>query len=276
MPQKVSNLGLQPLAGGHKTCGTGFIVLPDLITRQDYITRCFNTSYVSIHIEGSGLVNNVVITEKDLLSVIFPKLPGELGSQVVYVTDQEQQQLFIVGVLVKNGRTGLEENIQKISRTVDTTTTSFVLNPTEGVVSITVQSAALSNLLVNLLSESQSALLQFIVNGFTSFVGKSLMMKQTDEILLKVKHPTSLDTTYLSMSPKELKLGATERIELGDGQEAAVLGNQLKQFLSDFITEVSNSTVSTPQGQVPLLNKLKIYEFKDKLDDLLSDLVSLE
>jgi len=276
MAKRVSNLGMQGLSAGHKTCGTGFVVVPDLISRQDYIERCFNTSYISIFIEGSGIINNVVIDEVNLEKVIFPDLPGALGSQVVYVTDQEHQQLFIVSVLAKQGRTALQENIRKVAKTVDDTTTALLLNPVDGTVSITVQSVALSQFLVNLLSENESALFQAIVNGVTNFVGKALHVTQNDEVLLKVRDKKTFTSSFISIQPKTVQLGASERIELGQGQEAAVLGNMLSQFLEDFITEVSNSTVTTPQGQAPLLNKVKLLEFKKRLPDLLSDLISLE
>lgn len=52
--------------------------------------------------------------------------------------------------------------------------------------------------------------------------------------------------------------------------EPVLLGKKTRDFLEEFISEVSAITVTTSLGTMPILNKIQVEKLKLKLDDLMS------
>lgn len=68
----------------------------------------------------------------------------------------------------------------------------------------------------------------------------------------------------------------TKKVSINGGDQPFVLGKVLKDFLDDFIDEVSKSTVSTALGQMPLLNAEQIVAYKEKTQKLLSEIAFID
>ena len=63
---------------------------------------------------------------------------------------------------------------------------------------------------------------------------------------------------------QHLQLQPKEKLKLGDGKENVVLGNTFKDLFDELLTEISNITITTSIGQMPVINKIKFEELKLK------------
>lgn len=93
--------------------GIGYVVLPDGLDRNDYITQCYRRERVSILLDnGGGFVKDCYIDRNRLQEIEFPISPNQVGSCVVFVNERFNNKPFIVGVISKEDESQfLEENM---------------------------------------------------------------------------------------------------------------------------------------------------------------------
>lgn len=101
------------------SAGVGFIILPEDISRDEYLKRCYASCKVSINGGyGHGTYRNVYIPKEILQLIDFPDKPENWGTPVVWVKDGYSNQPIIIATLkeLKGGQTGLAEGRWKVTK----------------------------------------------------------------------------------------------------------------------------------------------------------------
>ena len=81
--------------------GIAYIFIPPDVDRDQFVADCMNRGTVSICIEKSEVIHNVLISKNALQDVEFPESTSELGSMVSFVTISEYSMPVILGVYNK-------------------------------------------------------------------------------------------------------------------------------------------------------------------------------
>lgn len=233
------------------TVGIGYIVIPSDVDRDQYIINAFRKEEVCVlNIDGSFL-NKVLIDRDCIQRIEFPIDNNNPGSCVVYVNEYVHNQPIIIAVLSKgNENQLLNENEFKLYRKTKA-----------GIVSI-IGNADKSQLNIQLLTDNETG-----GDLYVNLVNKSKSCK----LNVEVKGNINLKST------SDFNIDSNSKITLGkENIEHATLGDTLKEFLDDFIDEVSKITTMTSMGVQPILNKAQIKAFKDRTEDILSQLNYLE
>lgn len=86
--------------------GVGYISLPNDIDRDVYLKECYLNCRVSIKMEDGSVINRVPI-DLDVLNFIdFPLKSNELGTAVVFITEQKHKQPIIIARVPKSDELG--------------------------------------------------------------------------------------------------------------------------------------------------------------------------
>lgn len=261
--------------------GLAYIVIPADIDRAKYIAECFRTSTVSIYSEHNGYSNRVPIDKFSLNFINFPKNKEDFGSAVSFKCDPVHKRAIIDGVYFTSDELcDLQENQFKFKRTLGSNFVEIVGSPQGKYLALNVNADQGGDILINVKSEDNSGKVSINVDGDCSVTSlTNTTLKQFGKLSLitvdadndeqaTVEEHTSTGRNIFSDNENL----HTDVYKINDGNENFVLGQLFKKFMKEFIEEVSNATVNTSIGQMPLINKLKIAEYAtdEKLDKFLS------
>lgn len=270
-----NNIGFTPIEDYRASSGIGYIYIPKDINRDTYINNCYDSSKVSIILEDSGIINNVYIDKHCLQNIEFPEDSYKLGTAVLYISEPIRKNCFIIGVFDKD-ITFLKEHYFNISKIYDDDLIDITGDAEEGYLTITVKKKSTSNFYLNVLSEINDANFKINVNGNFDIETSNYVLKSDQEIILKTDDPNDLErNSSLSINNESISLD-TQKFVINNGKERMVLGDIFKNFIDTFIDELSKITVSTPMGQMPILNKIQVMNFKEKTESFLSSISFLE
>lgn len=83
--------------------GTGYIVLPEGVSRDEYVNSCFNREQFSIVTNDGEYIPNVLATKQVLNDLEIPKTFKQLGTQVLFLNSPDQNRPIIYATLAKKG-----------------------------------------------------------------------------------------------------------------------------------------------------------------------------
>jgi len=90
--------------------GIGYIMIPEGVDRDLYITTCYRKERVAIQVDGGGgVINNCYISRSSVQKIIFPINPDEVGSCVVFISPKFNNRPIIIDVVSKEDETQLLE-----------------------------------------------------------------------------------------------------------------------------------------------------------------------
>lgn len=254
------------------TIGFAYIALPNDIEREVYISDCYKNSWVSLIMEDGGFFNRVPISPEILSFIRFPLKPQEVGTPVLFGTDEIYKQPTVLTRLQERSELGDSKEHQfKFKRKYD-------------------------DQLVEISGSAKTGQLNFIVNGATkpAKINVSVMSDKNDsELNLDVAGNVNVKATgSISLSPQKTFNSTTidpesenqttfeqtstehhfenKKLIINKGDDPLVLGNELKSFLGDFIDEVSKIKIATSIGLQPIVNKVQVIALKKKLNTFLS------
>ncbi len=281
MVNKKYNIGTVPDESELYPAGIAYVVIPVDVDRDKYIIECYKTSTVSIFSEYNGFSNRVPVDKHTLNFIVFPENIADFGSAVSYKCDLIHRRPIVDGIYFKTDELcDLQENQFKFKRMLDENLVEIVGSPQGKYLGLNVSVDKGGEVYVNVKSKDSSGKINITVDGecnITSLSDTTLKQngklsivtvnKNDDEEYTAIQH-TSTDTTKFSATDNIY----TSKLNINDGNQNFILGQLFKAFMKDFITEVSNSTVTTDMGQMPLLNKAKIanYATEDNLNKFLS------
>lgn len=222
---------------------TGYIAIPEGVSRDNYITNCYRKERLSIMAEQGGfMVHDCYISKEAIKNVRFPADSKTLGSPVVYVYTAISTKPIIIACVSEESETELlEEGKFKLDKIFGGNRVQVIGNAKNG------------NLYLNVETYDDN----------TSDIIVNLSSKKDTNLKVTLNGTTEIHST------KEFKV-KTEKFNIGKATEPIVLADSLISLLSDILDEIASSTTSTMLGAQPLLNAVNISAFKDRLDEIKS------
>lgn len=287
------SLGPRPNVAEMHAAGIAYVVIPADVDRSLYIQECYKTSTVSIYSEFNGFMNRVPIDCYSISFVQFPFSINEFGSAVGYVIEPVHKKPFITSIFFKQDEiSDIKENQFSFKRSIGDNTVEITGSPADNTLFLNVSASQGGEIHLNLQSKDESAKLLLNVDGECQINSlNNTTIKQSGKLSLVTVNRDNADevtteehtsTGRTVFSKNEHLVGDEYKIDynkvgfntdsylINNGKENFVLGQALKTFLTDFITEVAKSTVTTENGPMPLLNATQIAAYTGKIDKLLS------
>lgn len=281
------NIGVRPDSAQMFQSGIAYVVIPSDVDRSVYIRECFKTSTVSIFSEFNGYTNRVPVDIFTLNFIEFPENVNQFGSALSFTIDGVHKRPIITGIYNKQDELcDLKEHQFKFKRHWKGNMVEMVGSPDGKYLGINVSADEGGEIFLNVKSNDSSGKVNINVDGdcnVTSLNNTSIKqfgtlslitVNKNDQDEATVEEHTSTSRTIFT---KEEEINV-EKLSINNGEENFVLGQLFKKFLQEFIKEVSNATVTTSLGQMPLINKAKILEYSkdDKIDKFLSTVAFLD
>ncbi len=287
MQESTYNIGIQQDAGEMFAAGIAYIILPSDVTREQYIRECYKTATVSIYSEFNGFTNRVPIDIYSLNFVKFPLERKQYGSAVSFIVNPISNTPLITGIYFKGDETASELNEHQFTfkRDFNGNVVEISGSPKDNCLVLNVNSSDVGGQLqINVKSNDESGKVSINVDGDCEINSlNKTILRQFDSLqMITQNRDDEYELTYEEHTPTgrhimsgEEKLD-TDSFIINDGEEPFVLGQKLKTFLDDFIDELSRITVTTSLGQMPILNKAQVTEFKKKTEPLLSEIAFID
>lgn len=278
--------------------GVGFIVVPDINTREQYINDCYRTSTVTINGGyGYGYISSVKIFPDVLQKIHFPLTAEERGTPVFWVRENFSNRPIVVGILSEEGMTNLlTENQQRIVQQFGDNIVEIFLDANSSVLNINVvgTSDTPSAVTIKSVSGSENSLLcletdgrvkvsanvieTIVRNNFQYFLknGKNeeLISLSGDEekTEFKDKHGNEI-----IINEDNVNIRVANKFNINDGGEPMVLGQTLVDLLKEILQAIQQLTVITPVGtsSVPV-NIASFVTAEQKLNNILSKISNLD
>lgn len=279
MAENNYNLGVRPDASEMLPAGIAYVVIPSDVDRARYIKECYKTSTVSIYSEYNGFSNRVPIDTYTLNFVEFPNEVNKIGTAVAFLLDPIHKKPIIVGSYNKQDElSDLKENQFRFKKELNGNFVELVGSSDGKYIGINVGADEAGEVFINIKSKDESGKVNINVEGecnITSLTNVTLKQfgklsfiteNKDDQSEVTVEEHTSKGRTVQSEEENII----TQKFNINNGKENFVLGQKLKSFLDDLITEIGNITTTTQLGQMPILNKEQVLSYKERTKDLLS------
>ena len=267
------NIGLIPAQDTKWAAGTGYVFIPSDIARDEFITNCYIQGTISIRTEDGGVYHNCPASRNVFNEIYWPELEGQFGSIVTYVLEPRHQQPIVVALLNPNDQVvDLKESQFKIGRKTSTNIAEIAgeNNPVANII-MYVEGRSSSTINIIAANDTQKADITLDSAGtLNCYAVSNLKIKSQSEIELTVGETAESSSSIIQSS--SFINANTSKFQINKGSEAFILGNKMKAFLDDLVTEISQSTVTTSLGQMPLLNAAQIAKYKTRTTELLSEI----
>lgn len=294
--QSVSGLGI---------AGVGYLVVPELKDREQYIKDCYRTNTVTINGgTGYGYIDNVFCEAETIQNLHFPTEENERGTTLIWLKDTISQRPIVIGYLRDEGEFfPLHENQYRVSRKNGSKVVELNLDADISQLQISVlgDKEQPANLEIKVSSESKDSKLSLATdNEITIQSDKNAYVIAGDTFQVNIKNNKMEDSVTMTLkketgftytdefeneivakedeinitSKKKINVKTEEEINLGEGAEPMVLGETLKGVLEELCDAIGSITVTVvhPGGTVPINNKASFPKIKGKLEDILSKL----
>lgn len=249
--------------------GVGYIVVPDDITREQYISNCYRTHTVTINGGyGYGYICQVRIFPDVLQKITFPLSSKERGSQVFWVRENFSNRPVVIGILSEDGLTNLlKENQDRIVQEIDGKIVEIFQDANTATLNINVigTTDVPANINIKVASGSEDSVVNVISDGhlnvdanqvqLTARKDVSLYLKDgmdkelfslignADEVTFKDK-----DGNRITINADNVNIVPANQFNVNDGKEPMVLGNTLVNLLKEILQAIQQISVPTPHG----------------------------
>ncbi len=264
-----NNIGLRTFQDDKLVVGKGYVYLPKEIIRDQYLTECLTGGKLSIMTEESGVLHDVYVDKLHLPYLKFPSTPDELGSLVIYITEVTHSQPIIVAILDKDEISYMEEDEWQIKKSYQGSVVEISGNAKNSLLHINVVSKQTNNptFLVTVNGAGEKSGDMKIEIGRNLSIISDLLEVSSQKVSLYSRGEDSSSLFNLDNDSIEID---SEKILLNGGTNAMVLGTIFEDFFTKFITSLSQVTVNTSLGRMPLVEKKEIDRFKESIEDFLS------
>lgn len=265
--------------GENYRAGIGYLSLPVDIQRDKYVGLCYRTNTVSIRLEDGGFYNRVPISEENLNFIDFPERVTDLGSPVVYISDDLKGQIYVVSVFSNSSKLGDNKEHQfKFKRRLNGGVVEVVGNSKTKTFSINIisQSELSSTFQVNVFNKTKTSLIKLECGGdIELFSHKNTNIKSFESNILEVIDEKEEEKTKITQTSKEIVLEGN-KIILNKGDQAMLRGDVVKDLITSLIDTLIKTTVTTPDGKFPLDTLTDFTQLKPELEKILSKKAFLE
>jgi hypothetical protein len=265
------NQGLIPISGFKYTVGIAYIAIPQDLDRDKYIKDCYANHYVCMRTEDGGFHNRIPVSPEVLNFLEFPIKINELGSPVVYVTDQQLQHHYIVSRFQKRETLG-DSSEHKFKFTRQLNGGHVEINGSAKNSSINVLIDGNNNAgicTINIFNKDKTSQLNVDIQGDVSIKSTgTLTLEQYGDLIVKTIDSDDNESSF-KQSSSENKF-YNEKFIINDGDEPMALGNKLVDFFEKLIDQIGAIQTITQLGLQPIVNKSKVLELKNELKTILS------
>ena len=285
---------------GARTClgesGIGYIVIPDNDTRDEYINNCYYSCTVTIDGGyGYSYIENVPIPLELLQQIKFPLKEDEVGSRVFWVRENTFNRPVIVGILNNlyepNGMVaGQNRYVQEINGNV----VEIFMDANTAEMNIKVTGSKNNPSKINVISNTnEDSEINVTSSGKVKISAKNLIVEAFKDAVFTLKKNDSKELLKIESNDTQLKITdqfnnevtlkdgeidvVSDKINHNGGNEPMVLGNTLKESLSNLIDAILSMTMVTPTGASSTpMNAAQFIQIKSQLDNILSQKSNLE
>ena len=285
---------------GARTClgesGIGYVVIPDNDTRDEYINNCYYSCTVTIDGGyGYSYIENVPIPLELLQQIKFPLKEDEVGSRVFWVRENTFNRPVIVGILNNlyepNGMVaGQNRYVQEINGNV----VEIFMDANTAEMNIKVTGSKNNPSKINVISNTnEDSEINVTSSGKVKISAKNLIVEAFKDAVFTLKKNDSKELLKIESNDTQLKITdqfdnevtlkdgeidvVSDKINHNGGNEPMVLGNTLKEFLSNLIDAILSMTMVTPTGASSTpMNAAQFIQIKSQLNNILSQKSNLE
>ena len=285
---------------GARTClgesGIGYVVIPDNDTRDEYINNCYYSCTVTIDGGyGYSYIENVPIPLELLQQIKFPLKEDEVGSRVFWVRENTFNRPVIVGILNNlyepNGMVaGQNRYVQEINGNV----VEIFMDANTAEMNIKVTGSKNNPSKINVISNTnEDSEINITSSGKVKISAKDLIVEAFKDAVFTLKKNDSKELLKIESNDTQLKITdqfdnevtlkdgeidvVSNKINHNGGNEPMVLGNTLKEFLSNLIDAILSMTMVTPTGASSTpMNAAQFIQIKSQLNNILSQKSNLE
>lgn len=223
------------------------VYLPYGMDRSKYIDECYLTGTVTLINQNAEVIRYVKIGRLAIQLVDFPEDQKKIGSEVACVTVPYSGELRVVEVYGNGVQYDYsKENQLRFYKRNGIGTSGILLDGAGNIIMSVDGDKDNGNISISVTNKDRAGKLTINVNG-------ELIIENDGKTLIK--------------SSKEIKLDC-EKIFLNQSDEPILLGNKVVQFLSDWLDQLGKESA----GPYPLLGNSVYIQFKEKLEDLKSQL----
>ena len=237
--------------------GSGFIIIPEQIDREEYINFCKATQQASILTIEGNYIPDVFILNHVMDELIYPPTFKDMGSQVVFVTMPFSSKPIIIGTIPKQGESRfIGEGDFNIKRSIGDSVIEISGSAKDGVLNIVLNTNSKSNL--NIRCYGEDSVINIENDGKTQ-------IKSSKNVTVQSFNDLNIETINIDgekLSKIYLKDG---KIILNEGAEPMLLGSITQQQLDilqskvDLIINAIENGVPIPQdGGLGYQNSMKI------------------
>lgn len=285
---------------GARTClgesGIGYVVIPDNDTRDEYINNCYYSCTVTIDGGyGYSYIENVPIPLELLQQIKFPLKEDEVGSRVFWVRENTFNRPVIVGILNNlyepNGMVaGQNRYVQEINGNV----VEIFMDANTAEMNIKVTGSKNNPSKINVISNTnEDSEINVTSSGKVKISAKNLIVEAFKDAVFTLKKNDSKELLKIESNDTQLKITdqfnnevtlkdgeidvVSDKINHNGGNEPMVLGNTLKESLSNLIDAILSMTMVTPTGASSTpMNAAQFIQIKSQLNNILSQKSNLE
>lgn len=260
------------LPGYKYSSGIGYITLPTDLDRDTYIRDCYKNFHVSLKTEDGGFLNRVPISPEVLNFCEFPSTTTEIGTCVIFVTDEMLQEYFIVARFANRNEIGdNKEGAFKIRRKIGSQFVEISGSAKEKHLNLIVDGDTDGGEInINVLNNNKNGAVNVNIAGDLKLLASGqVSLYQEGTFKVETADNKSDNSATFDQTSTENHF-QNQKIVINKGDEPFVLGNKLKDMFDAFIEEVGNITVTTAMGQMPILNKIQILAYKQRTKEFLS------
>ena len=285
---------------GARTClgesGIGYVVIPDNDTRDEYINNCYYSCTVTIDGGyGYSYIENVPIPLELLQQIKFPLKEDEVGSRVFWVRENTFNRPVIVGILNNLYEpNGMVAGQNRYVQEIDGNVVEIFMDANTAEMNIKVTGSKNNPSKINVISNTnEDSEINVTSSGKVKISAKNLIVEAFKDAVFALKKNDSKELLKIESNDTQLKITdqfdnevtlkdgeidvVSDKINHNGGNEPMVLGNTLKESLSNLIDAILSMTMVTPTGASSTpMNAAQFIQIKSQLNNILSQKSNLE
>lgn len=273
------------IPNGRDPSGTGYIIVPNGISRENYISQCYRKNVVSVILEDSGeILHDVRIDDWILQRISFPNEKEKIGSAIVWLNLEIYNSIVIVALLPKKDEVNvLEEGDFKLQTTDKTTT---ILGKKNGNLYIDINSIDEGEVFINVKNSKNTGKYKINVKGDAEIIATNsvnllsnskinikIQNKQIDSKITEISYEKGIGLSYKDEFENEISVSSDgiinlkpkKKLYIGTGKEFLVLGNTFKiegekeiLRLTAFIEAYCNAVPVSQDGGAAIQTAVKL------------------
>jgi len=190
----------RPIPGRRLSGGVGYLIIPEDIDRDVYISNSIRIGAVSFLTENGERFDNIKIAKSVFNDLVFPEKPGQLGSFILWMLIPKRKIPVIIGILnnademinLSEGQFILEKTTKDahVEISGDGKNGRLFIN-VENLIKRTTKDDG-GELIINVKNQKGTGKVKFIVDGEIDIdVGNTIKMSTGKKLLIRIADPVA-------------------------------------------------------------------------------------